>query len=374
MAKKAPRGLENEGMRTSGNFDIAIIGGGLAGASTAYHLAKNSSASILLLEKEKEFGTHASGRNAGMLRQAVGLPAIAAAVQETLRALLDPPDDWKNKNCFRMTGSLLLGSRASVGRLERVLAEAGGESSRFDAGEFPAELAPGWRRRLEQSGHEALLHSPRDGVVDVPALLENFLHAAQERGIRALAGTQVESLRTADAGWILECGSAAYGARVVVDASGAWAGRLAPRGFGSLPELQPMRRHLMVSEPVGDVGAEEPWIWHVDEEFYFRPEAGGLLLSPGDEDPLPPDGKLANDAAPAWLAEKLAPHFPEFGRLALARVWACLRTKSRDGSFLIEWDPNLPDYFWAAALGGHGVSASVGAGRRAAREILKKFP
>jgi D-arginine dehydrogenase len=123
----------------------------------------------------------------------------------------------------------------------------------------------------------------------------------------------------------------------VIDAAGPWAGRL---GELSAPlSLRPLRRHLFVSAPTDHVPAEAPIVWMEDAAFYFRPDSGGLLLSPCDETPAPPGTPPVDPAAAGLLAEKISRHAPGLADLAIRRSWACLRTFAPDRHPLIGADP-----------------------------------
>jgi glycine/D-amino acid oxidase-like deaminating enzyme len=108
----------------------------------------------------------------------------------------------------------------------------------------------------------------------------------------------------------------------------------------------------------------------VSHGLYFRPEPPGLLLSPCDETSHAAGDAPVDAAAQELLASKVRRFMPGLGDVGVARAWACLRTLTPDGSFLIGRDPSLPNLVWCAGLGGHGVTVSAAAGRLAAEAVL----
>lgn len=118
-------------------------------------------------------------------------------------------------------------------------------------------------------------------------------------------------------------------AQLVVDASGACAGRLG-RESSPLP-LKPLRRHQFVGEAGGTLGPiprGAPFVWDLDAGYYVRSESGGLLLCPCDEAEHPPGVPAPDPAAAELLADKILKYSPGLGDVVLHRSWACLRTRS----------------------------------------------
>src|SRR5512137_2267346 len=104
---------------------IVTIGGGMAGAATAYHLARCGARHISILERERTYGYHASGRNAAMIRQVTSSLPVTAMAHEGATFFVHPPGDWEVPLSFRQTGSLLLASGGAMAELERFIAVAG---------------------------------------------------------------------------------------------------------------------------------------------------------------------------------------------------------------------------------------------------------
>ncbi len=347
---------------------IVIIGGGIAGATTAYHLAQRGARDITILERERTCGYHASGRNAAMIRQVTSSLPVTSMAREGALFFIHPPSDWEVPLAFRQTGSLLLASGGAMAELDRFVAVAGTFA-------IPVEL---WSRDqavsrvpvLEDAVLDGALWSPTDGVIDVHALMEGYLHGMRSAGGQVRTDVTATGFRfTGGRIAAVDAGSGTIPADIVVNAAGAWAceiGRMA--GAASLP-LRPCRRHLFSTGPAEGVDPEWPFVWDVAHEFYFRPESGGLLLSPCDEEEFAPSDAPADPAYQVALAEKLHQFAPRLLEFRIQTAWAGLRTLTPDGRFVIGWDPLIENFFWVAGLGGHGVTTSPAYGRLAAQII-----
>jgi len=135
--------------------------------------------------------------------------------------------------------------------------------------------------------------------------------------------------------------------------------------------LRPCRRHLFATGPVPEADRRWPFVWDVTNDFYFRPDAGGLLMSACDEQEWGPGDATVDPAAQRFLEEKRARHAPRLAGIPLASGKAGLRTLTPDGRFVIGPDPRIAGFVWLAGLGGHGVTTSFAVGALAARLIAE---
>ncbi len=353
--------------------EIVIIGGGLAGASTSYQLARRGATRLTIIEREPICGYHSSGRNAAMIRQITSCADITALACRSVKFFVQTPEDWDTDLAFRQTGSLLLACGDGIGPMERDAAVA------RSCG-IPTEL---WSRErtiaqvplLEKAAFECAAWSPTDGVLDVHALLEGYLggvRAARGRVVTdaAVTGFRIENRKIA----AVETSRGLFPADAVVNAAGAWAGEIARMAGASEIPLRPCRRHLLATGPIPDVNPDWPFVWDITHEFYFRPESGGLLFSPCDESEFPPCDAPADPVAKSELAEKLTLHAPALTDYPVVRTWAGLRTLTPDGRFVIGWDTRIENFMWIAGLGGHGVTTSPACGSIAASLIAGEKP
>jgi glycine/D-amino acid oxidase-like deaminating enzyme len=348
---------------------FVIIGAGFAGASTAWALTRLGEGPGVILERESAVGVHASGRNAGLLKISEDDLVVRTLTVRTAEHL--KPIEEAETDLIRHAGGLTLAPAdraAGLDELDQHLRRDGVRSERWSAAQA--------RDRFPLLRHvlfDAALWCPAEGVVDVHALLTHYLRAARAGGFPLRTGCGVEDL-IVEAGRVagVETPAGPIRADVVIDATGAWAGRLGRAGR-RLP-LQPVRRHLFVSGPVEGVTRDLPFVWVEGADFYFRSEGDGLLLSPCDQTPADPGMPSTDPAAAEMLADKLARQAPGLGNLSLRKAWACLRTFAPDRRPLIGADPDLPGLFHVSGLGGFGMMTSAAVGELAALLLTGRAP
>ena len=342
-------------MGTVETAEVAIIGGGIAGLSLAFHLAQSGQKGIVLLEREDQPGTYASGHNAAVARSLTGRDEHTALAVEGRRRLAEA-------GLLMVSGGLL--ASAEPGPLDAFAAEAErhGVTVRRGAG-LPL---PG----LRAAEHLAI---PGDGVIDIAGLLSRCAEGARAGGADLRFGCAVADLRATEAGFDLETDRGPLLAKTLAIAAGAWAGDLGRRA-GSHLAFTPLRRSLVWSGAAHP--QQEPWAWWVDRPFYLRPESGGLLMCPCEEVavPLPPRGRQP-DTDPAvldGLFTSLRELAPDLADRPITRYWTGLRTFAPDRRFALGWDPWNPRLFWSAGLGGHGMTTGLAVGALAAGRFLRR--
>lgn len=340
---------------------VVVVGAGFAGLATARALGELGLGPGLVLERESVPGAHASGRNAGLARVVepdACLLALATRSMSHIREL-----SRRHPGLLRATGSLTLDGGSDAPRLDSRHAALRGVG-------IATELLTGARARrrwsfLRHLRFESALWCPADGVVDVHALLLAYLDGARELGYALHLGTAVDELLVENGAVRgVRVGDARVRADVVIDATGAWAGRIAG-DHAPLP-LRPLRRHLHVTGPAEWIARDAPHVWMLEPELYVRREGDGLLLSPCDETPWVPEVPPVDAGNAEILAEKLAAVAPGLGDLTLRTSWACLRTFAPDRRPVIGPDPRVAGLFHVSGLGGSGMTSSAAVGELAA--------
>ena len=346
-----------------------IIGAGFAGAATAYHLARHGVKNILLLEQEKVAGVHSSGRNASMIRQVVPENAVMRLAKEGAAFLRGLPSDWQIPVDFQRNGSLLLGSGEGWDRLSRD-AEMAREVG-IEVESWLPEKAKDYVPVLKDADFDGAIWCPTDGVVDIHALLSGYLKAAFSMGTQIRYSCSVQGIEVQDG---RACGvltaEGLIRAETVINAAGPWAAVVGKMAGAVEAPLRPCRRHLFVTTPLPWVDPKWPFVWDDAHGIYFRPDSGGLLLCPCDQDEMAPGDPPTDSSVAELLAEKIRQRFPGIADVAIRKSWAGLRTLSSDGRFVIGWDSKVRGFFWVAGLGGHGVTTSSAVGALAAGLIL----
>ncbi|MBI2892623.1 MAG: FAD-binding oxidoreductase [Deltaproteobacteria bacterium] len=342
------------------SFDVLVVGGGIAGLATAWHLTRSGTSNVCLIEREKILASHASGRNAAIFRQ---LDGGVGSVQLALRTreLLGELDD--GDRLLRPTGALFVGGREMLEPLLNLARRFGVSGEPVDS-RAVRSLVPA----LAGGPGGAGLFVPGDGVLDVHGLAMSLARRTREAGGTILTGTAV--------GRLLQGGDRVQGVRLddgaelaapgVVLAVGAWAGDLGATCGAPLP-IEPYRRHLALLSRSEQAPA--PVAWSLDPEVYFRPEAGGLLASPCDEDRWPPEDPPTSPDVLARLAERLSRAAPALATARVLRAWACVRSFASDRTCVAGPDPRVRGLTWIAGLGGRGMSCGLALGEVAAAAV-----
>ncbi len=338
------------------SVDILIVGGGIAGLSTAYHLAKAGVGSVALMDREMVPGFYASGHNAAIARQLTGRLEHSQLAVQGRRQLTEA-------GLLRETGGRLLAME--TGKLDGLEAEAA------QLGVAVSRGAGSGLNGLNAAEHLAI---DSDGVIDIHGLLGFCAKGARDAGAKLRFGCAVETITATEDGFELRSSEGPLRARTLVNAAGAWASELGRRAGGLDLRLKPLRRHLAFSDMDSSVG--DPWAWWVDRPFYLRPESDGVLLCPCDEAeaPLPLPGRQPeiDPKALMGMGETLAELAPALIDAPLIRAWCGLRTFAPDRRFVIGWDPVKPCLFWVAGLGGHGMTTGLAVGELAAGLIATR--
>ena len=340
-------------------FDVIIVGGGIAGASLGAEIAAKRR--TLVIEAESHCGFHSTGRSAAFYLESYGGAEVARLNRASRDFLANPPETFSEHGFLRTRGDLHL-TRDELPELpegieSRVVERA--ELERFVPG-----IRPEWRRALFEPGC---------ADIDVGALHAAFLREFRRSGGTIRTDARLVSAKRGDRGWTvrLEDGTELV-ASTVVNAAGAWADRVAvaigARGLGIAP-----KRRTMVQLRVGRSGLRDlPLVDDPNGTFYFKGEGdSSVWLSPHDEIDTEPC-----DAAPEEIDIAIA--IDRFEGVVdwpierVERTWAGLRSFAPDRLPVYGFDSDIPDFFWCAGQGGFGIQTSPAAAKLAAALLLKE--
>lgn len=336
-------------------YEIAIIGAGFAGASTAWHLADKGITDVVILEREDVPGQHASSQNAGIMRQFSIDSAISRATFRGAGFILTPPFKWGK--ILDQVGSLLLFKKSNYKKTQKTIELEAGMGLELEV--ISKKQAISKISILEDAEFDYAVWTKTDGVIDVHKFLVSYLNDATHNGVTLKTGEELINVKiNKDNTFTIITNEEEYKVKKIVNAAGAWAASIASVVGATNIKLAPYRRHLYSTVPMDGIDNKWPFVYDIEHKYYFRPESGGLLLCACDEDIAKPGVPSVSHLIGEMLTEKLSQYCPLLSNVSIASEWAGLRTFADDRRYVIGEDPNLKNFYWAAGLGSSGVTSS----------------
>jgi D-arginine dehydrogenase len=346
------------------DVDVAVIGGGIAGAAAAWAMAPH--ASVAIVEAESAAGLHSTGRSAAILTESYESGPIRALAARTRRLLGE--EFGEQAGILSDRGVLWMAARGQEAALEAAAETTRGGSAkvhRIDAGQA-RRLCPA----LRAGAWAGALFEPDAKAIDVGLLHQEMLRRARANGCAVLLNAPVDALDRRPAGWVIRSGGSELRARAVVNAAGAWADHIAALAGVAPAGLSPLRRTVFLfSPPPGGGHQAWPFTIAITEAWYFGPQGQVMLGSNGDEHPDVPRDVRAADIDVAEAIEKINTA-TTLGIRSVLKQWAGLRTFAADRLPVIGPDPADPTFHWYAGLGGFGIMTSAALGRAVATAVL----
>ncbi len=349
---------------------MVIVGAGIAGASLAHFLAEAGQRSVLVIEREAEPASHASGRSAEALVEFEADPFWQPLLAESAAFFRDPPQAVARRSLLNPTGVMNLVDDEEAAVMAAALPEIarlGIAAELLDARAVHARLP-----YVTEPDFAGALWLPGSGRLAVGALMAGYLGSARAGGVELWVGTEVTAIDTAGGRLCaVETSRGRVACRVLVAAAGAWTGELARMAAATPVPLAPLRRTVISFDaPAGFATRGMPLLSCDSRGVYVATEGSGLIASPMDEVPSP-----ACDARPDAASIELA--LARLGRLAAPLVpstiraaRAGLRTFAPDRRLVVGEDPARAGFFWLAGQGGTGIETSPAVGRLAAAMLL----
>ena len=202
--------------------------------------------------------------------------------------------------------------------------------------------------------------------IDIAALHDGYLRGAKARGAELACDAGLVALEPVAGGWTVRTDTGTWHAQVVVNAAGAWADVVAGMAGAAPAGLVPKRRTAMILElPDGVEAGNWPMLTDTDEQFYFKPDTGRLLASPGDETPMDPHDVQPDELDIAICVDRIQ-QAAELPVRRVVRAWAGLRSFVADKTPVVGFDPAVPGFFWLAGQGGYGFQTAPAMSRTAA--------
>ncbi|MEW9921113.1 NAD(P)/FAD-dependent oxidoreductase [Marimonas sp. MJW-29] len=340
--------------------DILVVGGGIAGLSAAARLSAD--ATVTVLEQESATGYHTSGRSAALYEENYGLQSTVALNRESQSYLFEANGGYLSERGF-----LILAQTHEREAFDK-------DAETLGAGEISVERAAGMVPILNRD-HVAFAGYHREAYdIDTDRLMQDFARVIRDNGGSVVTKAPVTTIERRGRGWRITAGGGAYEAAKLVNAAGAWADAVA-RMAGIVPVgITPHRRSMArVPAPEGHDVRGWPMFFGVGETWYAKPDAGAMLVSPADEDPVEPHDAWAEDMT---LAEGIAryEHMVTAPVTRLLASWAGLRSFAPDRALVLGPDPSEPDFIWSAGQGGYGFQTSPAASQLVADLTMGRTP
>jgi D-arginine dehydrogenase len=344
---------------------VIVIGGGMAGASAAAHLAPHGS--VTLLESEPVLAYHTTGRSAALFVVNYGGRGTRPLAAASAPFFEHPPIET-DAPLLTERGLLWVADEARMDALGAIAAEPqpGGYETILIDGEAARQMVPALRHDRVAGG----VHEPQARDIDVAALHQTFVRIARHHGAEIVSGSPVVGIRRLSSGWEVSTASDRFVGDAVINAAGAWGDVIA--GLAGVPPvgLSPRRRTAFMV-PGSDDYAKWPFVIDVDHLFYFKPDGVQLLCSLAEEEPDAPGDPRPRMEDVALAIDRIN-EATTLGIRTVNSSWTGLRTFAPDGELVVGAEPHVDGFFWLVGLGGIGIATSPGYGALLASLVTRQ--
>jgi len=352
--------------------DVVIIGGGVMGASTAYHLALRGQKNILLLEKDEFFGQEAAGRCAGGVRYQFSTEINVRLSILSLPMLERFKEETGQEINFRKCGYLFVLTQPEDVKTFRHSLELqqglGVRTEWLTADEV--------RRRLPLMRFEDALagsYNPQDGLVDPNSVVMGYVGAAQRLGVQCLNDVEVTGIQV-EAGRVVgvDTNQGKVSTPVVVNAAGPWAGQIGQLAGVEVP-IVPLRRQIMTTTPLPELPQDFPFVLDFAQSLYFHREGDGILTGMSNNDEKAGFDQTVDDDFEMVNLEAAIARMPCLEKASMLSYWAGLYEVTPDAHPIYGKTP-VDGFFIIAGFSGHGFMHGPISGKLMTECILdKKF-
>ena len=348
--------------------DIVIIGGGVMGASAAYHLAQRGFKNIVLLEKENFFGQGATGRCAGGVRYQFSTEVNVRLSIASLPMIERFKQEIGQEVNYRQCGYLLVATN------EKDLAAFKHNVALQNRLGIPTQLLSGdeVRTRLPLMKFDDAIagtFNQKDGTVDPNGVVMGYINAAQKMGVKAISGVEVTGV-TVSGGNIEEVRTSLGGikTRMILNAAGPWSGQVGKMAGIDIP-LIPLRRQMFTTNPLKEVPADFPFVIDFAKSLYFHREGEGLLVGMSNQDEKPGFDQNVDDDFEIVNLEAAIERMPLMEKASRASHWAGLYEVTPD-AHPIYGKTDVNGFFLCTGFSGHGFMHGPISGKLMSEFIL----
>jgi D-arginine dehydrogenase len=338
--------------------DVLIIGAGMAGASAAYFLAPHKR--VITLERESQPGYHATGRSAAMYSETYGNATVRAITTASKAFYMNPPLGFSDYPLMSPRGSLMVGKLEDEADLRQALhsMQALVPTIEWWTQAEILQLVPVLRPEAAVYG----VYEPDATDLDVHAIHQGFLRGAKSAGAQLVCDVPVNQISFEEGQWCVSTPAGRFCAPVLVNAAGAWCDDMARLADVKPVGLVPKRRTAITCDaPAGYDISRWPLVIDAQESYYFKPDAGALLVSPANEDAVTPQDVQPEELDVAIAVDRVE-NATSLQIRQVRRKWAGLRSFVLDKSPVVGFAPDATGFFWLAGQGGYGIQTAPAMG------------
>ena len=355
-------------MEIPNTADIVIIGGGVMGASTAYHLAMRGAKNVVLLEKEEFFGTGATGRCAGGVRYQFSTEINVRLSLESLPMIERFKEELAQDVDYRQCGYLLIATTeqdAATFQRNVELQNSLGVQTQLLSGEDVRARLP----LMEFDDAIAGTFHQKDGIVDPNSVVAGYIRAAQKLGAKAITRAEVTGIQLR--GERIEAVETAQGVietRTVLNAAGPWAGLIGQMAGVQIP-IVPVRRQMFTTNTLKEIPEDFPFVIDFAQSLYFHREGDGLLIGMSNQNEKPGFDQTVDEEFEVKNFEAAVERMPLLERASRASHWAGLYEVTPDAHPIFGGSP-VEGFTICTGFSGHGFMHGPVAGKLMAEYIL----
>jgi len=348
--------------------DIVIIGGGVMGASAAYHLAQRGVENILLLEKEEVFGSGATGRCAGGVRYQFSTEINIKLSLESLPMIEHFKEEIGQDVNYRQCGYLLVATNeqdATTFKRNIELQNSLGVQTQLLSGDEVRKRLPLMRFNDAIAG----TFNQKDGTVDPNSVVMGYVGAAQKMGVKAVNMAEVTGIRVTG-GKIegVETSQGVVKTRTVINAAGPWSGLIGQMAGVQIPII-PLRRQMFTTNPLKEVPEDFPFVIDFAQSLYFHREGEGLLIGMSNQDEKPGFDQNVDEDFELVNLEAAIERMPLLEKASRASHWAGLYEMTPD-AHPIYGRTNVDGFLLCTGFSGHGFMHGPVSGKLMSELIL----
>jgi sarcosine oxidase, subunit beta len=349
--------------------EIVIVGGGVMGASTAYHLAKRGVKNIVLLEREEFFGQGSTGRCAGGIRHQFSTDVNIELSIKSIAMLLNFERETGQPIDIKQCGYLfLLSTEEQMAQFRQNVAkqhEHGVMSEVWTVEQIAARVP-----LLNLDGIIGGTYCAQDGLADPSGVVNGYIAAAKQLGVTTVAGISVTGITVTDGAIeAVETNDGTIKTGRVVNAAGPWAAQIGAMAGVTLP-IQPERQQILVTTAMPDIPADFPFVIDFQKRLYFHREGAGLLtgLSIVGQ-PFTYEMNVDSEHTLDHMEQAML-RLPIIETAGKQSEWAGLYEVTPDAHPIIDAVPLVKGFHVVAGFSGHGFMHGPIAGLLVAEQIL----